>query len=52
MAMAILRDENFFIDKLASKDIQAEKNIMVISEQTKITCKSNPMSIELDSKRG
>jgi hypothetical protein len=52
MAMAILRDEIFFIDKLASKDIQAEKNTMVISEQTGTTCKSNPMSIELDFERG
>ncbi len=52
MAMAILRDEIFFIDKLASKDIQAEKNTMVISEQIGTTCKSNPMSIELDFERG
>jgi len=52
MAMAILRNEFFYIDKLASKDIQAGKNTMVISEQTETTCKSNPMSIELDFKRG
>jgi hypothetical protein len=52
MAMAIIRNEIFSIDKLASKDIQVEKNMMVISEQTGTTCKSNPMSIELDFKRG
>jgi hypothetical protein len=52
MVVAILRNETFFIDKLVSKDIQGEKNTMVISEQTGTTCKSNPMSIELDFKRG
>jgi hypothetical protein len=52
MVVAILRNETFFIDKLVSKDIQGEKNTMVISEQTRTTCKSNPMSIELDFKRG
>ncbi len=52
MAMTILRNEIFFIYKLANKDIQAKKNAMVISEQIETTCKSNPMSIELDFKRG
>jgi hypothetical protein len=52
MAMVILRNETFFLDKLASKDTQAEKNTMVISEQTRTTCKNNSMSIELDFKRG
>jgi hypothetical protein len=52
MAMAILRNEIFFINKLASKDTQAKKNTMVISEQIGTTCKSNPMLIELDFKRG
>jgi hypothetical protein len=52
MVMAILRNEIFFINRLANKDTQAKKNMMVISEQTKTTCKSNPMSIELDFKMG
>jgi hypothetical protein len=52
MVMAILRNENFFINKLVSKDTQAEKNTMVISGQIGITCKSNPMLIKLDFKRG
>jgi hypothetical protein len=52
MAMVIPQNKIFFIDKLASKDTQVEKNVMVISEQIRTTCKINPMSIELDFKRG